>query len=93
MIQKAKLLSSNKNIKLFASPWSAPAWMKTNNALNGRGYLYKRYYQTWANYFVRFFDEYAQNNISFWGLTPQNEPLGGNIPSMHHLITLYNLLI
>uniref|UniRef100_A0A914DUD6 Glucosylceramidase n=1 Tax=Acrobeloides nanus TaxID=290746 RepID=A0A914DUD6_9BILA len=32
------------------------------------------YYRTWANYFVRFFEEYAKNNITFWGVTMQNEP-------------------
>lgn len=47
-------------ISNYLRPWPAPDWMKTNNAFNCRGYLYKKYYQTWANYFVRFFDEYAR---------------------------------
>ena len=64
-------------LKLYASPWSAPAWMKSNNALNGIGYLLPEYYQPWANYFVKFLNEYKAQNISFWGLTAQNEPLNG----------------
>lgn len=44
-------------IKLFASPWSPPAWMKTNKELNGNGSIKGEtngpYYKTWANYFVK----------------------------------------
>jgi glucosylceramidase len=38
------------------------------------------YYQLWADYFVRFLDEYAALGIDFWGLTAQNEPVNGNTP-------------
>ncbi|CAL1536498.1 unnamed protein product [Lymnaea stagnalis] len=68
-------------IKFFASPWSAPAWMKTNNNMTGKGSLIGQpggpYFKAWANYFVKFLQEYEKNNISFWGLTAQNEPLDG----------------
>ena len=43
----------NSSLKLVASPWTAPAWMKTNNKLHGRGVLKSEYYQVWADYFVR----------------------------------------
>lgn len=82
MIQQALQMSS-RPIKMYASPWSAPAWMKTNNRLIGRGILKGaiggQYYQTWADYFVRFLDEYKLHNITFWGVTAQNEPMNGNI--------------
>jgi len=71
---------SQKEIRMFASPWSAPAWMKTNNALNGQGGLIHEYYQIWAEYFVKFLDAYKANGIEFWGLTAQNEPFDGFIP-------------
>jgi len=71
---------SRKELKLMASPWSAPAWMKSNNALNGMGYLLPEYYQSWANYFVKFLDSYKEEGIEFWGVTSQNEPLDGNLP-------------
>ena len=49
---------SPHEIKLFGSPWSPPAWMKTNHKFNESGSLRGEvggdYYQTWANYFVRF---------------------------------------
>ena len=51
-IQMAQSLSS-KPIRLYSSPWSAPAWMKTNNNLTGKGSLKTEYYQVWANYFVK----------------------------------------
>ena len=49
----AKSVAGAKPIRLFASPWSAPAWMKSNNAFSGQGYLLQEYYQVWADYFVR----------------------------------------
>lgn len=44
-------------LKLFASAWSAPAWMKTNNDISGKGQLIGQpggqYYKTWAAYYVK----------------------------------------
>lgn len=81
-IQKAASLA-NEELLLFGSPWSAPAWMKTNNAMSGNGALRGepggKYYKTWANYFVRFLQEYKKNNITLWGITTQNEPTDGCI--------------
>ncbi|KAK7486771.1 hypothetical protein BaRGS_00021918 [Batillaria attramentaria] len=81
-IQKAKNVSQ-RGIKLFASPWSAPAWMKTNKNMTGNGTLIGQpggpYYKAWANYFVRFLQEYQKHNVTFWGLTAQNEPTDGYI--------------
>lgn len=67
-----------KALRLFASPWTAPAWMKTNNDLIGKGYLKPEYYQTWADYFIRFLDAYKEEGVDFWGLTVQNEPTNGD---------------
>ena len=78
-IQMAKQFS-DKEIRMFASPWSAPAWMKSNNAINGRGYLLEEYYESWANYFVKFLQSYSAEGVEMWGLTAQNEPLDGDIP-------------
>lgn len=52
--------------------------MKTSNQLNGGfGFLKKEYYQMWADYYVKFFDLYADNGVEFWGVTTQNEPSSG----------------
>jgi len=61
-------------IKILASPWSPPAWMKTNNDMNNGGKLLKKYYQSWANYYVNFINEYKKREIDIWGVTVQNEP-------------------
>lgn len=78
----AEILAINPTIKLLASPWSAPPWMKTNNSWVG-GRLKPDYYAAYARYLARYFDEMKKLGFNFWGLTPQNEPLhAGNEPSM-----------
>ncbi len=61
-------------LKLFASPWSPPAWMKTNGKMNNGGKLKPECRGVWAEYFVRYIREYEKEGIPIWGLTPQNEP-------------------
>lgn len=49
---------SKKKLLIFGSPWSAPAWMKTNDNMTGNGTLKGQpggpYYKSWAQYFVRY---------------------------------------
>ncbi|XP_075763540.1 lysosomal acid glucosylceramidase-like [Pelodiscus sinensis] len=70
-------------LSLYASPWTSPVWMKTNGAMTGRGTLKgspgDQYHKTWANYFIRFLDEYAKHNLTFWAVTAGNEPTAGEI--------------
>lgn len=72
---KTALKKASGELKLLASPWSPPAWMKTNNSMLQGGKLKPEYFQTWADYFVRFFDAYEKEGIPFWALTVQNEPM------------------
>jgi glucosylceramidase len=65
----------NGNMLLFASPWSPPAWMKTNNDMLHGGKLKKEYYQLWANYFVKFIDTYEKKGLPIWAVSVQNEPM------------------
>jgi len=74
MIQAA-LKTSGNNIKIFASPWSPPAWMKTNNNMLRGGKVKPEYLGAWARYYVRFIKEYGMQGIPIWGLTVQNEPM------------------
>jgi len=66
-------LKINPNLKVMASPWSAPAWMKTSDSL-GNGSLLPEYYAAYANYFVKFIQAYAAENIPIYAITLQNEP-------------------
>lgn len=63
----------NPQLKIIASPWSPPAWMKTPQTLRG-GSLRSQYYGVYADYFVRFVQAYAQFGIDIYAVTPQNEP-------------------
>lgn len=58
---------------LFASPWSPPAWMKDSKRVIQGGRLLPEHYQTWANYFARYLDEYKKEGVNFFGVTIQNE--------------------
>ncbi|MGV6846133.1 MAG: glycoside hydrolase family 30 protein [Lutibacter sp.] len=64
-----------KDYLLYASPWSPPAFMKTNNNMLNGGKLKPKYYQSWANYYVKFIKAYQKEGIPIWGVTLQNEPL------------------
>ncbi|XP_053632510.1 lysosomal acid glucosylceramidase [Cherax quadricarinatus] len=66
-------------LKLIATPWAPPAWMKSNGAVNGSGVLIREFFQPYANYIVKFVEAYEAEGVELWGLTPANEPLGGLI--------------
>lgn len=77
-----EIIAINPDIKIMGSPWSAPAWMKTNNSPKG-GSLKPEYYSTYANYFVKYVQSMAQNGITVDAITIQNEPENpSNNPSM-----------
>ncbi|KAF8371574.1 gba-4, partial [Pristionchus pacificus] len=79
--QAIDLQKYNGGLRLFAAPWSAPSWMKINDDMKGgaklRGEEGGQYYETWAKYIVKFFEAYLAEGISFWGVSPQNEPMTG----------------
>ncbi|MFD4669672.1 glycoside hydrolase family 30 beta sandwich domain-containing protein [Lentzea sp. NPDC058450] len=78
----------NAGMKLYTSPWSPPAWMKTNDSMvplgTEPGTLLKAHYPTLAQYFVKFLKEYRRAGVPVWGVTPQNEPsvTPGGYPGM-----------
>ncbi|WP_309397938.1 glycoside hydrolase family 30 protein [Cerasicoccus maritimus] len=72
-LKKAYEYSGGK-LKIMASPWSPPAWMKTTGRMNEGGKLKAEYRQAWANYYVRFIQEYAELGLPIWAITVQNEP-------------------
>lgn len=77
------ILIINPNIKILATPWTAPVWMKTNGSAIG-GNLKTEYYTTYAQYFVKYIQAMKAQGIKIDAITPQNEPLHpGNNPSMY----------
>ena len=72
-------LQLNPDVRYMATPWSPPAWMKTNDSLlgtyqKGRGYLTASAYIPFAKYFVKFIQAYKESGIPIYAITPQNEP-------------------
>ncbi|CAG2169837.1 unnamed protein product, partial [Oppiella nova] len=59
-------------LKLYGSPWNTPHWLNDKQLLKTQP---DKQYETWANYFVKFLDEYKKHGIELWGLTMQNEPM------------------
>lgn len=77
-----EIIAINPNIKILATPWSPPVWMKDNSSSIG-GSLKPEYYDVYAHYFVKYIQAMKAEGITIDAITPQNEPLHpGNNPSM-----------
>jgi len=77
-----EIQSIQPNLKLIASPWSPPVWMKDNGKSKG-GHLLSKYYETYAQYFVKYIQLMRAEGLQINAVTIQNEPEhGGNNPSM-----------
>ncbi len=99
MIKEALAIKNNqkdKDLKIIASAWTAPPWMKNiedwyikgtpeNNYQGTGGELKPKYLGTYADYLIKYLDAYQAENVNIWGLTPVNEPHGnsGQWESMH----------
>jgi glucosylceramidase len=74
LIRRA-IAAAGGHLTLFASPWSAPAFMKTNASMLQGGRLRPEFADAWARYFTKFIRAYEQEGIPVWGITVQNEPM------------------
>ena len=66
-------MAVNPQLHVIATPWSAPAWMKSGDSLIG-GTLLEQYEATYAQYIVKYVDAFRAQGIPIWALTVQNEP-------------------
>ncbi|HEY6130115.1 MAG TPA: glycoside hydrolase family 30 beta sandwich domain-containing protein [Candidatus Acidoferrum sp.] len=71
-------LAQNPKLKIIASPWSPPGWMKTSGSMI-QGALLPSAYEPMAKYFVKFVQAYEAAGVPVYAVTMQNEPL--NIPN------------
>ncbi|MBS7788025.1 glucosylceramidase [Flavobacterium sp. CYK-55] len=77
-----QILAINPNIKIMAVPWSAPSWMKASYNTVGSS-LMPTYYNSYAQYFVKYIQAMQGQGITIDAVCPQNEPLNpNNNPSM-----------
>ncbi len=74
MIKRAQSMIG-EDFLFYASPWSPPAYMKTNNHMLRGGSLKPEYYQSWALYYTKFIKAYEKLGLPIWGITVQNEPM------------------
>ena len=74
MIKRAIATAGGK-LLLYASPWSPPAFMKSNKSMLKGGTLLSEYYQSWATYYTKFIKAYEKEGMPIWGITIQNEPM------------------
>lgn len=75
LIRDARAIAGANRFQLLASPWSPPAWMKTNGEMPHGGSLKPEYRDTWARFIVKFIDAMQrEEHIPVWAITVQNEP-------------------
>jgi glucosylceramidase len=77
-------LRLNPEIRILGTPWSAPAWMKTNGRLTGISEADKAAgatcklksdcFAVYADYFLKFIEQYQAAGVTVWGVALQNEP-------------------
>ncbi len=90
-----EILAINPGMKILASPWSAPAWMKSNNSMNGGSLKGKEVYDDFAEYFVKYVKTFQAEGIAIDAITIQNEPMHetNGYPTMKMLWTEQNEII
>lgn len=73
MLMDAEIAYGGK-LEIMLSPWSPPAYMKTNGERNHGGKLKECYWKRWAEYICRYIEEYRNRGFNVTMLTLQNEP-------------------
>lgn len=76
---RAAQQAAGRPLQLLASPWSPPAWMKTNGDMNHGGRLRPECREAWAQCYVRFIRAYAAEGVPVWGVSVQNEPMARQV--------------
>ncbi len=82
-VNNIKKSQSDSTMRFIASPWSPPYWMKDNNLYYDKpnqygGKLLKEYYGVYAQYFLKYLKAYKEDGVTFWAITPENEPMGND---------------
>ena len=80
-----KQAQTDRTYRIFANTWTAPAWMKENkkyyereNGFHRGGALLPQYYQTYADYIVKYIEAWRAEGLDIWAVTPVNEPMGND---------------
>lgn len=82
-----KAAQEDKEYRIVANTWTAPAWMKDNKAyyerdwsrdLHRGGHLLPEYRQAYADYLLKFAEAWRAEGVEIWAMTPVNEPQGND---------------
>jgi len=72
------ITSQGRSLRLLATPWSPPAWMKENKLMDHSSSPCLRkeaeVHAAWAKYFVKWITAYKGQGVPIWAVTVQNEP-------------------
>lgn len=79
LLHDAHRAAGAEKLRLLASPWSPPAWMKTNGEMCHGGSLRPEHRDAWARFFVKFAEAMKREGLPLWGLTVQNEPQANQV--------------
>lgn len=73
MLEDIKKVAGDE-LKLMLTPWSPPAFMKTNGDRKKGGRLKPEYRQMWAEYICRYIQEFRDRGYNVQRISLQNEP-------------------
>ena len=80
-----KQSQADKEYRIVANTWTAPAWMKENkkyyereNGFHRGGALLPEYYDAYARYLAKYVEAWKAEGVDIWALTPVNEPMGND---------------
>ncbi len=71
---KEAMDQANIPLLLMVTPWSPPAWMKTNGMMNQGGSIKDDCREAWAYFYSKFIQAYGKEGIPVWAVSVQNEP-------------------
>ena len=72
---KKAIQTAGGKLTTYVAPWSPNAFMKSNKNILKGGTLLPEYYQTWADFYVKYIKAYEKEGIPIWGTSTQNEPM------------------
>ncbi|XP_067626974.1 lysosomal acid glucosylceramidase-like [Eurosta solidaginis] len=78
-IERLKNISNLNELRIMAAAWSPPRWMKSNGEWTGFGKLKEEFYQSWADYHLRFLQLMDAKKMPVWAISTGNEPFNGNV--------------
>lgn len=78
-IKELMQVADNHEIKFMGTAWSPPRWMKSNNDWSGSNRLKPQYYQTWADYHIKYLQLIKDAGLDYWAISTGNEPMNAVI--------------